>query len=99
MADNVIGFDLKNFSTLCREFFTMNSFALFTDASLNPKLHLGAGAFLVVPAAFLEQPAESIEAIAVAKLVRIQRFEETSSTALEVRTVLWALEEYRAGAA
>lgn len=75
----------------------MNSFALFTDASLNPKLHLGVGACLVVPAAFLEQPAESIAAIAVAELVRMKRFEETSSTALEVRTALWALEEYRTG--
>jgi ribonuclease HI len=75
----------------------MKSFALFTDASLNPKLHLGVGAFLVVPAVYLEQPVESIEASAVSELVRIQRFEETSSTALEVRTALWALEEYRAG--
>ena len=75
----------------------MNSFALFTDASLNPKLQLGAGACLVVPADFLEQPAESIEAGAVAELVRIKRFEETSSTALEVRTALWALEEYCTG--
>jgi len=73
----------------------MNSFALFTDASLNPKLHLGAGACIVVPAAVLEQPAESIEASAMVELLRIQRFEDTSSTALEVRTVLWALEEYR----
>ena len=75
----------------------MNSFALFTDASLNPGLHRGVGACLVVPAAFLEQPAENIEAIAVAELVRIKRFEETSSAALEVRTALWALGEYRTG--
>ena len=54
----------------------MNSFAPFTDASLNPKLHRGVGACLVVPAAFFEQPAENIEAIAVAELVRIKRFEE-----------------------
>jgi ribonuclease HI len=75
----------------------MSSFAVFTDASLNPRLHLGAGACLIVPAAFLEQPAENVEAIAVTELVRIKRFEETSSTALEVRTVLWALEECLAG--
>jgi ribonuclease HI len=75
----------------------MKSFAVFTDASLNPKLHLGAGACLIVPAAFLEQPAESIEASTVDGLIRIKRFEETSSAALEVRTVLWALEEYRSG--
>ena len=75
----------------------MNSFAVFTDASLNPKLHMGAGACLVVPAAFLEQPTESIEASTLDGLVRIKRFEEASSTALEVRTVLWAFEEYRTG--
>jgi ribonuclease HI len=75
----------------------MNSFALFTDASLNPKLHLGVGSCLIVPVAFLEQPAESIEASVVAELVRMKRFEETSSAALEVRTALWAFEEYRTG--
>jgi hypothetical protein len=87
----------KASATLCRELFTMNSFAIFTDASLNPSLNLGVGACLVVPAAFLEQPSESIEASAVAGLVLLKRFEDTSSTALEVRTALWALEEYRTG--
>jgi len=69
--------------------------ALFADVSVNPRLKVGVGACLVVPAAFLERPPEDIEITEVASQVVVRRFEETSSTKLEVQTVLWALDEYR----
>lgn len=69
--------------------------ALFTDVSLNPRLKLGVGACLVVPAAFLERLPEGIERSELAGQVVIRRFEETSSTKLEVQTVVWALDEYQ----
>ena len=73
----------------------MNSFALFTDVSLDPQLKIGLGAYVVVPASFLNVSSDSIEKSHVAELLRIQRFDDTSSTKLEVQTVLWALENFR----
>ena len=73
----------------------VNSIALFTDASLNPKLKLGVGAYLVVPASFLEVSPHSIEISELSKRLVVRRFEGTSSTTLEVQTVLWSLEDYR----
>jgi ribonuclease HI len=75
----------------------MHDFALFTDVSLNPKLKLGVGAYLVVPATFLEVSPHSIERSQITDQLVIQRFEGTSSTTLEVQTVLWSLEDYRSG--
>ncbi len=73
----------------------MSNIALFTDVSLNPKLKLGVGAYLVVPASFLKVLPHSIEISELAKQLVVRRFEGTSSTTLEVQTVLWALEDYR----
>jgi ribonuclease HI len=75
----------------------MNSFALFTDVSLNPKLNFGVGAYLLVPAFFLEVSPHSIERPEVTERLVFRRFECTSSTTLEVQTVLCALEGYRDG--
>jgi ribonuclease HI len=73
----------------------MNSFALFTDVSLNPRRKLGVGAYLFVPASFLENEPHGIEQDAVFTRLKIKGFAETSSTTLEVQTVLWALEQVR----
>jgi ribonuclease HI len=73
----------------------MNSFALFTDVSLNPTIKLGVGAYLVVPTSFLDVAPDRIVRSEVAERLRTRRFEGTSSTKLEVQTVLWALEHYR----
>lgn len=73
----------------------MNSFALFTDVSLNPHLKRGVGGYLLVPASFLEVSPHSIERSEVAELLAIRRFEDTSSTKIEVQTALWALDDYR----
>jgi len=73
----------------------MNGFALFTDVSLNPKLKLGVGAYLVIPASFLEVTPHNIGRSEAAERLVVRRFECTSSTKLEVQTVLWALEDFR----
>lgn len=67
----------------------MNDMALFTDVSLDPTKKLGVGAYLVLPASLIIERSEVIDRI------KIRRFEDTSSTKLEIQTVLWALEEYR----
>jgi len=72
----------------------MNRFALFTDASLNPLRKLGVGAWLVIPHAYLTAAPGSSAGADIAGQVRTRRFEDTSSSKLELQTVLWALEEY-----
>jgi ribonuclease HI len=71
----------------------MNSFALFTDVSLNPQRKLGVGGYLLVPVPFLELEPHDIAQGEVSARLKIKRFAETSSTKLEVQTVLWALED------
>jgi predicted GIY-YIG superfamily endonuclease len=73
----------------------LNDIALFTDVSLNPELKLGVGAYVAVPGSFLQASFRTIERSEVADRLKVRRFEGTSSTKLEVQTVLWALEEYR----
>lgn len=74
----------------------MNSLALFTDVSLNPQQRLGVGATLLVPASLLNSAPDAIERDEILARLRFMRVSDTSSTKLEVQTVLWALEDYRA---
>lgn len=73
----------------------MNNFALFTDVSLNPQRKLGVGGFLLIPVSFLEAVPHDITLDDVSTRLEIKSFAETSSTTLEVQTVLWALEHSR----
>lgn len=73
----------------------MNRNALFADVSLNPKLKLGLGAYLVIPSSFLEIPPGRIIRPKLVEQIRLRRFEVTSSTKLEVQTLLWALEDFQ----
>jgi ribonuclease HI len=73
----------------------MINFALFTDVSLNPQRKLGIGAYLLVPTPFLEIMPNDIERGEISARLRLRRFTETSSTKLEVQTVLWALKNFR----
>lgn len=58
---------------------------LFIDGSVNTKLNIGVGAFLLV-----ENPKSQINTLA--QSVQLKRFENTSSTKLEIQTLIWALE-------
>jgi len=73
----------------------VNSYALFTDVSFNPKLKFGFGAYLLLPSSFLEIPPERIIRTEFVGLIRLRRFEDTSSTRLEVQDLLWALEDFQ----
>jgi len=73
----------------------MNSFALFTDVSLNPGRRLGVGACLLAPAHLLNSAPDAIERAEVLARMSFRRFGETSSTRLELQTVLWAVENFR----
>ncbi|MGB5965819.1 MAG: RNase H family protein [Sulfurimonadaceae bacterium] len=67
----------------------MTELRLFTDGSVNPQLKVGYGAYLAVAEG--EVPLESLESS-----VKVMRFEQTSSTKLELQTLLWALSDISA---
>lgn len=70
----------------------MDSLFLFTDGSVDTKSKFGYGAYLVV-----SDLAVSPE---IAKSgINLKRFEETSSSKLELQTLLWALDELGQGKA
>jgi len=70
----------------------MSRFALFTDVSSNPQRKCGVGAYLLLPASCLENLPHEIDRVEISAKLRFKRFADTSSTKLEVQTVLWALE-------
>ena len=57
---------------------------LFTDGSVDPKSKIGYGAYLA-----LFEDGTSLDLLR--SRVKLQRFEQTSSTKLELQTLLWAL--------
>ncbi len=59
---------------------------LFTDGSVNPQQNIGFGAYLHVN----EDDAYTESLI---QRVKVKRFDGTSSTKLELETLLWALDE------
>ncbi len=58
----------------------------FTDGSVNTQLKVGYGAYLVVSG-----QCASIDLLK--ETVKVKRFEQTSSTKLELQTLLWSLGE------
>lgn len=62
---------------------------LFTDGSVNTKSNVGYGAYLAVSKTGL-----SLDSLR--KFVKVRRFEHTSSTKLELQTLLWALKNIQA---
>ena len=64
----------------------MKKIKLFIDSSVSPQEKIGFGAFL-----FLDEKNISLEEMR--KNIKIKRFENTSSTKLELQTFLWALNE------
>lgn len=64
----------------------MDELFLFTDGSVNTNTKTGYGAYLAVT-----ETGPSPESLR--KQVKVKRFENTSSTRLELETLLWALSE------
>lgn len=61
---------------------------LFTDGSVNTRSKIGYGAYLLVSEAGV--PLDSLMTG-----VKVRRFEQTSSTKLELQTLLWALSDIK----
>lgn len=67
----------------------MDELILFTDGSVNTRSHIGYGAYLAVSDRGL-----SLDVLQ--KQVKVRRFEPTSSTKLELQTLIWALSNIQA---
>jgi ribonuclease HI len=67
----------------------MNELMLLTDGSVNTQSNIGYGAYLAV-----SEPGLSLDLLRTC--VKLRRFEHTSSTKLELQTLLWALSDIQA---
>ncbi len=67
----------------------MNEIVLLTDGSVNAHSNIGYGAYLAVTEGKLSL--DSLRA-----RVKVKRFEHTSSTKLELQTLLWAFQDIQA---
>lgn len=59
---------------------------LFTDASVDPQTNIGYGAYLLLGEYELEAPISKLK-------IKTKRFENTTSSKLELETLLWALSQ------
>lgn len=64
----------------------MNELMLFTDGSVDVKSNIGYGAYIALFKCDIFQAS-------LGKRVKVRRFEQTSSTKLELQTLLWALSD------
>jgi ribonuclease HI len=71
---------------LFKRFLLMNELMIFTDGSVNTRSKIGYGAYLAISERGL--PLDSLRS-----RVKVRRFEDTSSTKLELQTLLWALSD------
>jgi ribonuclease HI len=67
----------------------MDELMLFTDGSVNAQSNIGYGAYLVV-----SERRFSLDSLKT--FVEVRRFEHTSSSKLELQTLLWALSDIQA---
>ncbi len=64
----------------------MYELMLFTDGSVHAQSKVGYGAYLAVAQ-------QGLSLNALKNLVKVKRFEHTSSTKLELQTLIWALDD------
>jgi ribonuclease HI len=67
----------------------MDELILLTDGAVNPQSNIGYGAYLAVPK-------RGLSLNSLRTHVKVRRFEHTSSTKLELQTLLWALSDIQA---
>lgn len=62
------------------------TFFLFTDASVSPQTNIGYGAYLLLAEYEIEAPISVLKS-----KINVKRFTNTTSSKLELETLLWAL--------
>lgn len=71
----------------------MEALALFTDVSLHPQKKIGMGAYLLIHHSIIELESEELYSELVLNKIKLRKYGNSSSSKLEVQTVIWALEE------
>ena len=71
------------------KYLSMDELMLLTDGSVNTQTKVGYGAYLSVSE-------QGLSLDSLSKCVKVRRFEHTSSTKLELQTLLWALSDIHA---
>jgi ribonuclease HI len=66
----------------------MDEFMLFTDGSVNTQSKVGYGAYLIVSE-------HELSLDSLKNRVKVRRFDQTSSTKLELQALLWALTDIK----
>ncbi len=69
----------------------MHNILLFTDCSINPKTKLGFGAYFIIDNEHVLDATETHTTIN--SQPKVKKFECSSSTKLELQTIIWALSE------
>lgn len=64
----------------------VSTICIFTDGSVHPQTNIGYGAYLIIDE-------DKLENNVLPKDINTKRFENTSSTKLELETLLWAFDE------
>ena len=68
-------------------------YTLFTDGSVNPQLKIGYGAYLIIQDLVIKDGlSESLSHQSLSNQIQTKLFENTSSSRLEVETLIWALQ-------
>jgi ribonuclease HI len=71
----------------------MQNISIFTDVSLNPKLKDGLGAMLIIDSEIHNISPDQINRDEIINKLKFKFFNDTSSSKLEVETLLWALSQ------
>ena len=74
---------------------SLQSSALFTDISVDPRSRIGVAGCLLLSIEFLDTPPHDIDRGELSGKLLCRRFTDTSSTKLELQAVLWGVELYR----
>lgn len=69
----------------------MQEYLLFIDASVNPQKKIGFAAFL-----FITKDELALDKGKLKEKIKLKEFDDTSSTKLEMQTLLWALNTMKA---
>jgi ribonuclease HI len=73
----------------------MKNYLIFTDGSSHPQKKIGIGAFLLLDHSLIESDFKNLDKEELYHKVKINKFFDTSSSRLEVETVIWTLQEVK----
>jgi ribonuclease HI len=71
----------------------MNELAIFTDGSLNPQMKVGVGGIMIFDNDILQKSVQEINSRYFIDLMNFVYFQNTSSTKLEIETLLKAIDD------